>query len=632
MRSLTVIAAAILLLANSVPGQFLTVSSPKLVPRAPFVGLAKSPTVGNCSAFTESLSVMAIACNGVSVTPINFNALNRVNEVTPINQVGARFRYPNVGTTPDGTVLDAVVTVTSYNNNQDSTPLTFRNADIAGGVGFDGNLQPSLEQENDQHSTSGVPWIGNITYRIQFFQTGTTNPRVINVAATSIDNDGSTACGGLSERVTYSAGYNQILLNNPTNQTIPASPGNRVDGPQTVQTGIGTGANYASSALYLNVTEISWTQGFQSTGNCNAGAASEDRFGSLNMSCQIDFTPDFTTFPLSGTVFNDLDGLADSTVDGTGTGAPGGTQLYANLVDGNGNVVSSVTVAANGTYNFPNVPPGTYTVRISTTQGVESNAAPGNTLPPGWLNTGENLGAGSGSDGTTNGSLSLTVTNAAVTNANFGIEQPPTANNNTAPTQPNPGGTTTLPVPPGTFTANDPSGGTVTSIRITAFPNSVASIVINNITYTAANFPSGGVVVPTNAAGNPLQPIRVDPFDGPRTINIPYVAIDNAGISSAPATATLPVTAGVTAGDATITGRVLGDDGRGEFRSIVYIADAATGIVRSTMTNPFGYYRFAELEVGKVYVISVSNKRFQYEPRAVNLTDDFADVDFVPNP
>lgn len=847
-----------------------------MVPKTPFLGLAKSSTVGNCSTFAESLSVMAIACNGVSVTPINFNALNRVNEVTPINQVGARFRYPNVGTTPDGTVLDAVVTVTSYNNNQDSTPLTFRNADIAGGVGFDGNLQPSLEQENDLHSTSGVPWIGNITYRIQFFQTGTTNPRVINVAATSIDNDGSTACGGLSERVTYSAGYNQILLNNPTNQTIPASPGNRVDGPQTVQAGIGTGANYASSALYLNVSEISWTQGFQSTGNCTAGNASEDRFGSLNMSCQIDFTPDFTTFPLSGTVFNDLDGLTDSTVDGTGTGTPGGTQLYANLVDGNGNVIASVAVAANGTYNFPNVPPGTYTVRLSTTQGVESNAAPGNTLPTGWLNTGENLGAGAGNDGTVNGSLPVTVSNAAVTNANlgieqpptannntaairtnpggtnnatvpattftatdpaggtvtsiritgfptnatsitingttytsatfpvggvtvptnvagnptqpilvdpidgtttvaipyvaidnagvasapatasvpfggssisgnvfndlngltdstvngtgtnaggplyanlisggvvvqsvlipsggaytfpgvapgsftvqlstnqgavgspapatalptgwvntgenvgaaagndgtvngllpvtvaatpvtnanFGIEQPPTANNNTAPTQPNPGGTTTLAVPPGTFTATDPSGGTVSSIRITAFPNGVASIVINGVVYTSASFPPGGVVIPTNAAGNPLQPIRIDPLDGPRTVNIPYVAIDNAGVSSPPATATLPVTAGVTAGDATIMGRVLGNDGRGAFRSIVYISDAA-GNVRSTMTNPFGYYRFAELEVGQVYVISVSNKRFQYEPRAVNLTDDFADLDFVPNP
>jgi hypothetical protein len=43
----------------------------------------------------------------------------------------------------------------------------------------------------------------------------------------------------------------------------------------------------------------------------------------------------------------------------------------------------------------------------------------------GWLNTGENLGNGIGSDGTVNGRLSVTMASALLKNANFAIEQAP---------------------------------------------------------------------------------------------------------------------------------------------------------------------------------------------------------------
>jgi hypothetical protein len=49
-------------------------------------------------------------------------------------------------------------------------------------------------------------------------------------------------------------------------------------------------------------------------------------------------------------------------------------------------------------------------------------------LPTGWINTGEYLGANAGSDGSVNGILpNIVVTTTDVTNANFGVQQPPMA-------------------------------------------------------------------------------------------------------------------------------------------------------------------------------------------------------------
>lgn len=579
-----------------------------------------------CENFASLLSILSAPCNGVSVTSVTFNPTGRTVVSGTTNTVGVVYRYPNAAVAPDGTIIDALVTVQSYNNNQDTTPTTFRDADLPGATaGFDQNLQPSLQNEVGTFSAS-TPWIGNITYRIQFVDAGQFTPRVISVAATTLDNDGSNACGNLREQVTYSAGYNQILTSTTTNQTVA---GATVTGPTTIQTGIGVGADYSSSALYVNVTEFSWTQGWSTAGNCVAGAASEVRYGSLNLACQINFGRNFSSVALSGNVLNDTNGLTDLIVNGTGTNAGG---LFASLVDSNGFVVASVPVGAGGAYSFAAVVPGSYTVRISTTQGVESSAAPAITLPAGWVSTGENIGVTAGNDGTVNGSLPVTVAATPITNANFGIEQRPVANNNTAATQANPGGTTNLTVPPTTFTATDTAPGTVGNIRILSFPIGVTSIKIGTTTYTSATFPSGGVTIATNAAGNPLLPITVDPFDGNRNIDIPYVAIDNAGVeSSSPATARLPVSAGVTAADASIGGRVLDRYDRGASRSIVTLTDESRN-VKQFITNPFGYYHFDDLQVGKVYVVNVRHKLNSYQPRAISLTDSLSDVDFQPEP
>jgi hypothetical protein len=75
-------------------------------------------------------------------------------------------------------------------------------------------------------------------------------------------------------------------------------------------------------------------------------------------------------------------------------------------------------------YDFQDVEPGTYSVVLHQTAAGSTTPS----LPTGWNNTGEHLGANAGSDGSVNGILpTIVVTDTDVTNANFGVQQPPVA-------------------------------------------------------------------------------------------------------------------------------------------------------------------------------------------------------------
>lgn len=71
-------------------------------------------------------------------------------------------------------------------------------------------------------------------------------------------------------------------------------------------------------------------------------------------------------------------------------------------------------------------------------------------------------------------------------------------------------------------------------------------------------------------------------------------------------------------------------NGSGLKNAIVNLTDAS-GITRSAVTGPFGYYRFDDVPSGVVYTVSVSSKLYSYVPRVISVGDDIADLDFVPN-
>ncbi|MBL0355892.1 MAG: tandem-95 repeat protein [Chitinophagaceae bacterium] len=129
---------------------------------------------------------------------------------------------------------------------------------------------------------------------------------------------------------------------------------------------------------------------------------------------------------ISGKVWDDGNGniIPETSFENT---TNGGGLLYVNLVDALGYVVASVPVASNGTYSFNNAAPGmSYSIVLSTNQGVSRSAAPAASLPDGWANTGE----------TRNGTIdygapgvidSRAFGYTSVVNLDFGIEQLPSS-------------------------------------------------------------------------------------------------------------------------------------------------------------------------------------------------------------
>jgi len=74
-----------------------------------------------------------------------------------------------------------------------------------------------------------------------------------------------------------------------------------------------------------------------------------------------------------------------------------------------------------------------------------------------------------------------------------------------------------------------------------------------------------------------------------------------------------------------VGGRVTTTNGRGIYYARVSLTDSA-GVVRTTLTNPFGYYRFYAAEVGETYVITAASKRYHFARRVFILTGELTDL------
>ncbi|MEQ1606379.1 MAG: Calx-beta domain-containing protein [Pyrinomonadaceae bacterium] len=79
---------------------------------------------------------------------------------------------------------------------------------------------------------------------------------------------------------------------------------------------------------------------------------------------------------------------------------------------------------------------------------------------------------------------------------------------------------------------------------------------------------------------------------------------------------------------AIVSGRVLDANGRGIRNATVSITDVKGGR-RTTFTGSFGDYVFDEVETGKNYTIRVSNKRYRFAQRVINIADMLGNIDFV---
>jgi hypothetical protein len=99
--------------------------------------------------------------------------------------------------------------------------------------------------------------------------------------------------------------------------------------------------------------------------------------------------------------------------------------------------------------------------------------------------------------------------------------------------------------------------------------------------------------------------------------------------ASATAAPLVQMVSGPTAANASVSGRVVDLSGRGISGARVSMQSQAGDVVWA-ITNPFGYYRFAEIPTGQSYLVSVSDKRFEFVPRTVTINEDLTDLDFTP--
>ena len=486
-------------------------------------------------------------------------------------------------------------------NNFKTTPVTVNKSSLAGVV---------YRDVNDDGAQLGAGETGIVGVQVRL--TGT------DFYGNAITRNATTAADG-----TYL--FDNLPQSDATGYTVieVAQPATFSDGKETVGSQSGTpGADHTTDIISAIVLPANT-------------AATGYLFGEI------------PPVIVSGTVFNDTNGLNDTFVNGTGTNTGSGT-LTAYLVQG-GLIVSSGIVAANGTFSLAAAAnTNGYTVVLSNTAGVAIGAvAPAASLPAGWVNTGENndLPTSAGSDGTINGiSAPFNVALVTVPNRNFGIERPPTAGVATYPVQTNPGGTGTLPVGAGAFTgalpvgvvgsnATDPTA--VTNIRITALPTNVTSITINGTTYSAGTFPPGGVTVTVAE----LAGMNVDPVDGLNTIDISYVAIDAAGQESNLGHVILPFT-GVT-----VSGHVYDDangllgtpantvDGTGTNAGSgslsAYLVNSAGNVVASSPVLAAGTFSFGGVTTANGYTVVLSNTAGSpngVPPPAVSLPVDWVNT------
>ena len=77
-----------------------------------------------------------------------------------------------------------------------------------------------------------------------------------------------------------------------------------------------------------------------------------------------------------------------------------------------------------------------------------------------------------------------------------------------------------------------------------------------------------------------------------------------------------------------LSGRVLNTRGQGVYNARVSVVDSSR-MVRTILTNPFGYYRVDNLTTGATYTIRVTAKNHTFTPRTLQINDNLTDVNFV---
>ena len=124
---------------------------------------------------------------------------------------------------------------------------------------------------------------------------------------------------------------------------------------------------------------------------------------------------------------------------------------------------------------------------------------------------------------------------------------------------------------------------------------------------------AGAVTTDDSVAAPPPDPNSFITF----IINNEGIRCSSDGVSLAP-----------TAASVSISGRVLLSKGRGLSNAFVYLTDQ-NGNIQVRRTNPFGYYRFENVQVGQTATVTVVSKRLRFAPQVLNLNEEVTQLNFI---
>ncbi len=270
----------------------------------------------------------------------------------------ATVTYANGATIPPGgctITLDvtAGAVAGTYNNNIPA-------GDLKTSVG--NNQQPANAgvQVSALGYVSGKVFKDNSVVPNGTFQSGTDTP----IAGTAIElRSGGSCAGPLVATTATDAAGNYLFANlaaGAYSVCQPAQPSGTTNGITTAGTIVGIGGSDGTAGGAANPTpSTSQITGIVLNGNGGAGEIS----GSVNNNFA-----EVVPSSIAGQVF--LDQNNDGLLNGTDSGIAG---VPVELLDAGGTVVATTATAADGSYRFDNLLPGTYSVREPTQPADTSN-------------------------------------------------------------------------------------------------------------------------------------------------------------------------------------------------------------------------------------------------------------------
>lgn len=134
----------------------------------------------------------------------------------------------------------------------------------------------------------------------------------------------------------------------------------------------------------------------------------------------------------------------------------------------------------------------------------------------------------------------------------------------------------------------------------------------------------------TGSFGGGTTPRAVNGFDfwtqtGPNNALVGYVDNFSQSVDNVANPCAAPTAASVSVG-----GRVLDSNGRAISGATVKVIDA-TGASRTSLTNPFGYYRFDNVLAGDSYIFEARHKSYTFAPQVLYVGEELSDFNFTAN-